>query len=166
MSNKQAVQSVETTLEQIIAIAEKLPDEVVRYKPAEDKWSVLEVLCHLEEALPYWLEEIQRVVAAPGSEWGRGLTHEGRLQAVAEANSRSLDDVLPKLGAVKRLIRETLTSISEEALQQQAPSRNPRFGTKPLQFIVDHLLVEHAATHLAQINRNIHQYNESHSTQK
>jgi hypothetical protein len=52
-------------------------------------------------------------------------------------------------------IEEVLSSLTEEQLAIESPSRNPRFGTKPLSFIVDHLLVEHAAKHCGQIKRNL-----------
>lgn len=161
MNVQQSVQSIQQSLEEIIKITKQLPIQLIQYKPSEEKWSIIEVLCHLEEALPYWLEEIKRVIEVPGSEWGRGLQHEGRLKAVAEANGRSMDDVLRKLDEVKQGLLKGLSSISDEDLKQEAPSRNPRFGTKPLQFIIDHLLGEHIITHLNQINRNIRQFHEA-----
>jgi hypothetical protein len=58
-------------------------------------------------------------------------------------------------------VQTTLSSLSEDDLNIESPSRNPRFGTKPMSFIVDHLLVEHLDTHLKQIRRNVQQYKEA-----
>ena len=41
--------------------------------PTEEEWSILQILSHVKEATPYWLNEIKRVLEQPGCEWGRGL---------------------------------------------------------------------------------------------
>jgi hypothetical protein len=57
---------------------------LLNWKPAEEKWSVIEVLCHVDEAISYWLDEINRLVAQPGALWGRGLQDEKRLAVALE----------------------------------------------------------------------------------
>lgn len=164
MSVQEAIQSINSTVDEILEVSKNVEESALQWKPTQEAWSIMEVLCHVEEATPYWLNEIQQVVAAPGSEWGRGLQHEGRLAAVAQASDRSLKEVLQGIEASKESVQETLASISEEQLIAESPSRNPRFGTKPVKFIVDHLLVEHLMTHLKQINRNIQQFKEANQT--
>ncbi|MFC6604505.1 hypothetical protein ACFQDF_27915 [Ectobacillus funiculus] len=61
--------------------------------------------------------------------------------------------------ALKSQVEQTLNKLDEEKLVLEAPSRNPRFGTKPISFIVDHLLVEHVSKHLGQIERNLSKIN-------
>ncbi|MBP1154074.1 MULTISPECIES: DinB family protein [unclassified Paenibacillus] len=161
MSIQEAIHSIQETIDEIVRVSKVLPEEVIQWKPAEDKWSIIEVLCHVEEATPYWLNEVQALLKSPGIEWGRGLQHEGRLAAVAGASERSTSDVLQGIEKSKAQVQEILSTISEDDLKEESPSRNPRFGTKPLQFIVDHLLVEHLTTHLNQINRNIGQFKEA-----
>jgi hypothetical protein len=158
MTIQAAINTINETIDQIVQVSKGLTEELIRWKPADDAWSVMEVLCHVEEATPYWLNEIQQVVKSPGIEWGRGLQHEGRLAAVASADQKSVQEVLDGIIKAKEKVQEVLGSLSEADLQIESPSRNPRFGTKPLKFIVDHLLVEHLATHLRQINRNINQF--------
>ncbi|GAB7056646.1 MULTISPECIES: DinB family protein [unclassified Paenibacillus] len=162
MSIQEAIRSIHDTIDDIVRVSKGLSEDIIRWKPAEDKWSVIEVLCHVEEATPFWLNEIQALVKSPGIEWGRGLQHEGRLAAVAAAGGRSTGEVLQGIESSKAQVQAVLGTLTEEDLKAEAPSRNPRFGTKPLQFIVDHLLVEHLITHLNQINRNIGQYREAH----
>lgn len=161
MKIEEAVYQIHRTIDEIVSVSKGLSDEVVRWKPSEDKWSILQVLCHVEEATPYWLHEIQQVVKAPGIEWGRGLQHEGRLAAVNQAQQRSIPDVLQGIEQSKERVREILGSLTEDELRIESPSRNPRFGTKPMEFVLNHLLVEHLDTHLKQIRRNIQQYQEA-----
>ncbi|MFB9760594.1 DinB family protein [Ectobacillus funiculus] len=158
---KDSVQSVEQSLNQVIQKAEGLSNDVLRWNPTGEEWSVMQILCHLVEAVPYWLDEIERLLETPGKEWGRGLQHEGRLAAVnkSKVDSTSLSDVLKELEALKSQVEQTLNKLDEEKLVLEAPSRNPRFGTKPISFIVDHLLVEHVSKHLGQIERNLSKIN-------
>jgi fumarylpyruvate hydrolase len=53
-----------------------------------------------------------------------------------------------------------LSRLSDAALEVEAPSRNPKWGRKPAQFIVDHLLVGHVEKHVDQIRRNVTQFHE------
>jgi uncharacterized damage-inducible protein DinB len=158
MKMNEAIASIHSTMDKIVDICLALPEDVIRRKPAEDKWSIMEILCHVEEAAPYWLQEIEMLLKAPGSEWGRGLQHEGRLTAVEQAGSRSVQSVLEGLADTKQQVQQLLGSLSEADLAMEAPSRNPRFGTKPIFFIVEHLLVEHVTKHLGQINRNLKEF--------
>jgi uncharacterized damage-inducible protein DinB len=121
----------------------------------------MQILCHLAEAVPYWLDEIEQLLEAPGKEWGRGLQQEARLEAVKKENvdSTTLSDVLSELQELKPRVEQTLSKLDAEKLAMEAPSRNPRFGTKPISFIIDHLLVEHAIKHFGQIERNLSKVN-------
>jgi uncharacterized damage-inducible protein DinB len=158
---QQAVTSIQLTIDSIVQYAEKLPKEIIYWKPDENAWSIIEILAHIEEATPYWLTELKQVVESPGIEWGRGLDHDGRLAAVAQAGQRSLEDVLAGIQVSKQKVKNVLLSLKDEDLTIESPSRNPRFGTKPMTFIVNHLLVEHLNQHLKQIQRNIQQYEDN-----
>ncbi|MED0972882.1 DinB family protein [Bacillus paramycoides] len=158
---KDSIKSVQQSLNQVIQKAEGLSDDVLRWNPTEEEWSVMQILCHLVEAVPYWLNEIEQLLETPEKEWGRGLQNGDRLAAVykSKIDSTSLSDVLKELEALKPQVAQTLNKLDEEKLAMEAPSRNPRFGTKPILFIVDHLLVEHMSKHLGQIERNLSKFN-------
>ncbi len=158
MNLNEAISSIIQTTDQIVETAGALSEEMIRWKPAEDVWSVMEILCHVEEVTPYWLNEIRQILKNPAEEWGRGLQNEARLQAVARADERDLKDVLNGIEQSKSLVREILGSLTQDDLKIEATSRNPRFGTKPVSFVVQHLMVEHLAKHLQQMKRNIEAY--------
>jgi uncharacterized damage-inducible protein DinB len=159
MNIQEAIQSTQRSLDQIISTSKGLTPELLNWKPSEDKWSVMEVLVHTDEAIPYWLDEIIRLLDKPGTEWGRGLQDERRLAALASTGSRTLDDVIAAIEKAKNQVELVLGPITDNELSQESPSRNPRFGTKPLSFVIQHLLVDHADVHDKQIKRNIEQYN-------
>lgn len=161
MNMQEAIASIQQSLDATVEMCKDMPEELLHWKPAEDKWSVIEVLCHVEEAIPYWLDEVGRLVESPGVEWGRGLQDMRRLAAIAGAESRPLGEVLAAIRQSKEQVQAVLGPLTAEKLAQEAPSRNPRFGTKPLSFVIEHLLVEHAAKHVEQIARNIEQYKQA-----
>ncbi|PFD94687.1 DinB family protein [Bacillus cereus] len=157
-----SIETVKQSLDQILLKAKRLSEEVIRWNPTEEEWSIMQILCHLVEAVPYWLDEIELLLETPGKEWGRGLQQEDRLEAVNKdkVDSTSVSDVLKQLEELKYRVEQTLGKLDEEKLSLEAPSRNPRFGTKPISFIVDHLLVEHTSKHFGQIERNLSKVNQ------
>lgn len=151
----QTISDINLSLDKIIQKVKELETETIQRKPSEDEWSVMQILCHIVEAVPYWLNEIETLIATPGIVWGRGLQDPARLKAVQNTENESVSDVLTELVNLKGQVEKTLSNLNDEMLKQEAPSRNPRFGVKPLSFIVDHLLVEHVEKHYSQIQRNL-----------
>lgn len=157
VSVNQSIKSIIQSIDEIIETVKGLPDDVIRWNPSEDEWSIMQILTHVVEATPYWLGEIEQILKDKNVEWGRGLKDEGRLAAVSSSRVENtlLVEVIKELEAVKPQIEQTLSKLNIENIAMEATSRNPRFGTKPISFIVDHLLVEHVNKHLGQIKRNL-----------
>jgi len=149
---------VEEKLNRMLELADGLDEETLRRKPSPEKWSVMEVLCHVEEMLEYWMEELQRVVANRGGSWGRGLQDERRLAAVARADQRTLEDVTAGLRKAGTLVRDTVSKLSDDDLALEAPHRNEKFGVKPMTFLLDHFVVDHLEGHIGQIRRNLESF--------
>jgi uncharacterized damage-inducible protein DinB len=154
----QSIADINLTLDKIIQQVKVLETKTIQRKPSEEEWSIKQILCHIVEAVPYWLNEIEALIATPGIEWGRGLQDPARLQAVQNTENESLSNVLTELVNLKEQVEKSLSNLNDEMLNQEAPSRNPRFGVKPLSFIVDHLLVEHVEKHYSQIQRNLSKF--------
>ncbi len=154
---KTSIESIQDSVKSLIETVSPLPDQTMQRRPAPEVWSILEILCHVEEAVPYWANEIQRVAASPGVEWGRGHQNEARLAAVAASSQRTAKDVVEGIQKSTARAVAILGGLRDEDLAIESPSRNPRFGTKPMSFILDHLLVAHLRGHLAQIHRNLEQ---------
>lgn len=152
-----AVTSVSESIDRIIETVKELPEEMVRWNPSEDEWSIMQILAHIVEALPYWVEEIDQLVQSPGKEWGRNHLHEPRLHAVSPAavDAISVEEMLKKLENVKQQVKNGIGNLTAEQLAAEAPSKNPNFGTKPISFIIDHLIDQHVNKHEGQIQRNL-----------
>lgn len=150
------VTSIEQSFDQIYDICNVLTEEVFHFKPSQDEWSIIQILSHINEAIPYWLGEIQRVVEKPGVEWGRGLQDAARLEAVANPERLSSDVVLAEIKEQRQKVGEVLSQLTDEQLAIESPHRNfAKFGNKPVSFIISHFIDEHLAGHVEQIKRNL-----------
>ncbi|MEH7462315.1 DinB family protein [Bacillus thuringiensis] len=157
-----AIESIRESIDKIETLVKSLPEETIRWKPSKDEWSVMQITTHIVEAIPYWAKEINNIKVQPEKPWGRGLTDEVRLQTVSEENinNLSVDDVIQQLSSIPSMIENVLKTLTDEDLAIKAPSRNPRFDNKPIEFIVNHLIVEHVEKHYNQMKRNLSLYNE------
>jgi fumarylpyruvate hydrolase len=155
---QQAGARLEAAARAMLAEVERLPPDLVSWKPAPDVWSVMEILCHVQEFIPYWTTQARNVVARPEELWGRDHTNQDRLAAVSSAASRRLPDVVEAIRQAAAESAAALAQLSDADLDVEATSRNPRFGRKPAHFIVDHLIAGHVEKHVGQIRRNVTQY--------
>lgn len=165
-SPQQSAARLTEMVDQILDEVHRLPEDLITWKPADDVWSVLEILCHVDEFIPFWTGETVSVVRDPAGEWGRDHTDSRRLEAVKAAPTRRLPDVERSLRAGVADAAARLSTLRETDLQVEARSRNPRWGVKPAAFIVDDLLVHHVEKHLGQIRRNVAQYGERSTRQQ
>ncbi|MCL6637968.1 MAG: DinB family protein [Alicyclobacillus sp.] len=141
-------------LDELRAFARDLPEAVVDFRPAADRWTVREIAAHVEEAMVYWAHEFAASARQPDRKWGRTLQDEQRLQAVAGAPQRTWQDIQNGLVRAQQTLQQTFQQFDDSALDVQAPAANPKFGVKPLSFLVDHFIVEHLQGHLQQMKRN------------
>lgn len=151
-----SIPSINQSIDQILEVTATLSEETIRWNPSEDEWSILQILSHLTEAIPYWLSEVETVVAAPGSKWGRGLQDSHRLAAVTDPEKLSVEDVRKQIEELKQKVANGLGKLDEETLSKESPHRNfEKFGNKPVSYIVDHFIDEHISGHYNQIKRNL-----------
>ena len=159
MSNKtiqEYLSSIEKSLDGIVTACKGLPEDVIRSNPSEEEWSILQILSHVKEATPYWLNEIKRVLEQPGCEWGRGLQDGARLAAVSNPGDLPFEKTLFDVFLLKDEVRVALSTLTEEQLKIESPHRNfAKFGNKPVSFMIGHFIDEHLAGHHGQIQRNL-----------
>ena len=147
--------------DEIVAEVQRLPPQLITWIPGDGVWSVMDILCHIREFVPFWTDETLRIARRPDEQWGRVYTDTGRLAAVANTASYQLEDVLADIRRAVRRSADTLNDLSDADLAVEATSKNPRWGLKPASFVVDQLLVQHVEKHLGQIRRNVTQFGEA-----
>jgi hypothetical protein len=159
-SVKESAARLEAAADAMLAEVKKLPTDVITWKPAADVWSVMEILCHVAEFLPYWTSQTLQIVRQPDEQWGRNHTDSARLDAVQQAGSRSVADVLNAIRAAARTSSAAIRDLRDTDLAVEALSRNPRWARKPASFVIDDLLIGHLEKHLGQIQRNVEQFHQ------
>jgi len=142
----------------LLAEVERLPDDLVLWKPADDVWSVLEILSHVREFVPYWTAQTLQVARRPDQLWGRDHRDPDRLAAIVRGAAQPLADIVAEIRQTAVASADGLRGLTDADLASEAVSRNPRWERQPASFIVDHLLVAHVEKHLGQIRRNVEQY--------
>jgi uncharacterized damage-inducible protein DinB len=159
-TNKDSIQAINNSICDILKSVEGLDEKVFRWNPTEEEWSIMQIVSHLNEAIQYWLGEVERVVAEPGSKWGRGLEDESRLAAVFNPDELSIEEEIATLKKIQQQVSDRLIGLSEAQLNAENPHRNfEKFGLKPVSFIINHFLVEHVNGHYVQIQRNLSKRN-------
>jgi uncharacterized damage-inducible protein DinB len=152
-----AAAQLRATTDDIVAEVQRLPAEIVTWVPGEGVWSVMDILCHIREFVPFWTDETLRIARRPHQQWGRDHTDTARLAAVTNTAGYKLEDVVADIRRAVSQSAATLNTLSDADLAVEATSKNTRWGLKPASFVVDHLLVQHVEKHLGQIRRNVKQ---------
>src|SRR5207247_3668442 len=76
-----------------------LDPEKLYIPSGENEWSIMQILAHIVEIMPYWAGDLEKLVAAPGQNFGRTMQHAGRLQAIDEHGRKSMNEGKPALPA-------------------------------------------------------------------
>jgi uncharacterized damage-inducible protein DinB len=117
--------------------------------PAENEWSIMQNLAHVVEIMPYWANEIEKLVAHPGQNFGRTQQHEGRLRAIEEHGRDSLEQIRALLPGSYARLREVLDNLKDSDLQLTGV--HPRYGEKSLDWFIEDFVTGHLIAHLEQI---------------
>ena len=145
-----SVQKSYTALNQLIDGPLGSLDSAKLYKvPVENEWSIMQNLAHVVEIMPYWGNEIEKLVACPGQNFGRTMQHEGRLQAIREHSSDTLEQVKAALPGSYARLQEVLDKLRDSDLA--LTGIHPRFGEKPLDWFIEEFVTQHLINHVEQI---------------
>ena len=154
----EAAARLEGAAEALLAEVATLPPDLITWKPSAEAWSVMEILCHVAEFVPYWTGQTLQIVRQPDDPWGRVHTDTARLDAVAPAGARSPADVVHAIRSGARSSAAAIRELRDDDLAIEATSRNPRWGRKPASFVIDDLLIHHVEKHLGQVRRTVAQF--------
>jgi len=118
-------------------------------KPASDEWSLMENLAHINEILPYWAGEIEKLVATPGQNFGRTQQHAGRLQAIAVHGTDTLAKAQAELPGGYARLEGVIHTLKDSDLE--LTGIHPRFGERQLGWFIEEFVTTHLANHLIQM---------------
>ena len=117
--------------------------------PGSEEWTIMENLAHIVEFLPYWGDEIAKLVANPGQNFGRTQQDEGRLRAIAEHGSDSMAQVRAALPESYARLDQVLRQLQDSDLELLG--HHPILGDHNLAWFVDEFVIKHLESHILQI---------------
>lgn len=144
-------QRLEQVYEQLAVLLNQ-PDvtQRVRTAPGANEWSALEIMGHLIEMIPYWLDHCHRFIdAVEPPRFGRTLDAPERLAGVEQATTRAPDELLRLLN---HEVHEAVTVIRRLSSAERGKTGiHLRQGEMTVAEVVERFVVAHAEDHLAQI---------------
>lgn len=117
--------------------------------PTENEWTVMESLAHIVEFMPYWANEVARLVAHPGQPFGRTHEHEGRLAALREHGHDSLAQARAALPGSYARLDEVLSQLTDSDLA--LTGHHSRRGEQSLAYFIEEFITRHLYDHVEQI---------------
>lgn len=130
-------------------LEELLPSELLYRPAAPGEWSIMQNLAHVIEIMPYWGDEIARLVAVPGQAFGRTQEHEGRLLAIQEHANDTLKKIRAVLPHSYYHLDHVLATLTDQDLE--LTGNHSKFKTRSLDWFIEDFVTQHLENHLAQI---------------
>jgi hypothetical protein len=130
-----------------VEMSEPAPEEL----PRSREWVARETLAHIDEMLPFWLGEIERVLAgrAEPVPFGRTSNDLIRLMTIDRDRTLPIGELYARMDVgLDRVVRRLL-----ELDDRQCSRRglHPRRGEMTVQQIVEVMLAEHIEEHCGQL---------------
>jgi uncharacterized damage-inducible protein DinB len=121
--------------------------------PAGHEWTIMQILAHIVEFMPYWVGEIEKLVAEPGRNFGRTHQDEGRLQGISEHEMDSLKRIKEALPESYARLEKELESLRDSDLT--VTGKHVQYGEKPLSWFIEDFVTAHLSEHVEQIKRSL-----------
>ena len=119
---------------------------------AEEHWGPTEVLAHAAEMLPFWLGEMERVLAAPAGgppPFGRTTSDQVRTLTVARDATLPPRELFARIAAGIERYRRRLPELS--AAEAARSGRHPTRGELSVVELIERFAVGHLEEHAAQL---------------
>ena len=117
--------------------------------PAENEWTIMQNLAHVVEFMPYWAGETEKLLAAPGQNFGRTAQDERRLQAISDHETDSLEQIKAALPGSYARLEAVLGKLKDSDLE--LTGRHVRYGQKSVDWLIEQLVTDHLRGHVEQI---------------
>ena len=119
----------------------------------EASWGPREVLAHVEEMLPFWLGEMERVVDGDGTTavpFGRIADDPVRIGLIGRDRSLPLRVLLARIDAGFAAWETRLPTLTDA--ESTRIGVHPRLGEMPAEAILERFVTGHAEDHIAQLD--------------
>lgn len=150
MLGESRAQQIESLVEQLLQQVADTPTPLLYREPGPGQWSVMKILAHVAELLPYWARQARDVATRGGDGQPFGRTHDDaeRIAAVEEHAAATLEQatlmIRSALAEATAMLRAIPAGWTRTAL-------HARRGEMTVAQIVDQFLVQHLEEHEQQL---------------
>jgi hypothetical protein len=128
-----------------------LPEQILYTTLVEGEWTLMESLAHIIEFMPYWGDEIAKLVARPGQNFGRIKEDTGRIRAIEVHKHDSLETAYNALTRSYIYLDEVLGTLKDSDLTLKG--RHSKFGEQTLAWFIKDFVTDHLTNHIEQLNK-------------
>ena len=147
---RQSVRHSYTELNELIdGPLAKLDPQKLYQVPAENEWTIMQNLAHVAEFMPYWANEVAKLVAHPGQNFGRVMTDERRLKFISDHEHDTLAQLRDLLPARYAQLEKVLSSLKDSDLELTGV--HVRYGEKTLDWFIEDFVTKHMSDHVVQL---------------
>lgn len=147
-------QSVRGSYDEINQLVEdhltKMDSDLLYQSPAPGEWTLMESLAHIVEFMPYWADEIVKLVAHPGQNFGRTKEDEARIRAIKEHDADSLDQAHIALSDSYGYLDRVLGTLQDSDLE--LTGHHSKFGEQSLGWFIRDFVTDHLINHIEQMD--------------
>lgn len=155
----ESIERLETATRELIALGPEIeagepwPLSAAYGEEPEADWGPKELLAHVAEMVPYWMAQIDAVLAAdPDSDpipFGRVATDEARIARIGADREQPAPALLTAIDASVGAATARLRALGAEAKSRRG--LHPRRGELTVEAMVDPFLANHLADHVEQL---------------
>jgi hypothetical protein len=117
--------------------------------PTENEWSIMEILAHIVEFMPYWAGEVEKLVTHPGQNFGRTMQDEGRLAALRDHGHDTLAQAREALPGSYARLDAVLSALQDSDLE--LTGRHVKYGERTLAWFIGEFITGHLRSHVSQL---------------
>ena len=128
-----------------------LPEQALYTTLVEGEWTLMESLAHIIEFMPYWGDEIAKLVAEPGKNFGRTKEDEARIHAIEKHKDDLLETAGGALTRSYTYLDEVLSTLKDSDLERKG--YHSKFGEQTLTWFIKDFVTDHLKNHIEQLNR-------------
>ncbi len=128
-----------------------LPEQALYTTLIEGEWTLMESLAHVIEFMPYWGDEIVKLVAKPGQNFGRTKEDEARIHAIEEHKYDALEGAHDALMRSYTYLDEVLGTLKDSDLELKG--HHSKFGEQTLAWFIKDFVTDHLINHIEQLNK-------------
>lgn len=117
----------------------------------EASWGPMELLAHVAEMLPYWLGEIERILAAPSGPvpFGRVGSDPVRIALIGRDRALPTAELYVRIDSWLERWAHRLATLTPD--QRATAGLHPSLGEMSVEAIVERMIVHHLGDHAAQL---------------